>query len=501
MNIRRSSGILLHPSSLPGPHGIGDFGSEALRFVDLLSETGQSIWQLLPLGPTGYGDSPYSCFSAFAGNPLLISMEGLVEQGDLDPRDLKKGDCGSDHADFGFAFKWKWPLLKKGARHFAQHASPERRQAYRQFCDHQAYWLNDYALFQGLREQFGNKPWNLWPDDIRHRREEALRHWGEQLAETIDLQKYAQFIFHEQWFALKGYANKKGVRIMGDIPIFIAFDSVDVWANSHLFHLDDEGNPTLVAGVPPDYFSATGQRWGNPLYRWDLMAKDDYSWWKARFRWNLHLTDLVRIDHFRGFESCWAIPAEEETAINGQWVPVPGAELFECLGREFGELPVVAEDLGIITPEVEALRDRFGFPGMKILQFAFGSGANNPYLPHNYTQACVVYTGTHDNNTTLGWWKECTTSEKKSIKHYLGNSTCKMPWELIRLAQASVARLCVFPLQDLLELDGSGRMNRPGQGQGNWDWRCHTTDLDPGKHGHLTELTRDFGRWPATGLK
>lgn len=489
---------MLHPTSLPGPHGLGDFGAEARRFVDLLESIGQSVWQILPLGPTGYGDSPYSCFSAFAGNPLLISMEDLVEKGDLCPEDLNRSTHPCHRADFGFVFGWKWPLLAKAAARFAANASPHRRQAYAEFCAFQAFWLNDYGLFQGLRQQFGFQPWNLWPAEIRHRRQEALQQWGQTLAEVISLQKYAQFVFHEQWFALKEYANARGIRIMGDIPIFIAFDSVDVWANQHLFHLDEEGNPTLVAGVPPDYFSATGQRWGNPLYRWDRMAEQDYSWWKARFRWNLQLTDLVRIDHFRGFESCWAIPAQEQTAINGEWTPVPGNQLFEHLGREFGELPVVAEDLGIITPEVEALRDRFGFPGMKILQFAFGSGPDNPYLPHNYTPSCVVYTGTHDNNTTLGWWQELGTADKKAVNQYLGNASCKMPWDLIRLALASTARLSIFPLQDLLELDTSGRMNRPGLGQGNWDWRCETTDLDPEKHGHMAELTRYFNRWPPT---
>ncbi len=496
MKIPRASGILLHPSSLPGAHGIGSLGAEAFRFVDFLAESAQSIWQILPLGPTGYGNSPYSAFSAFAGNPLLTCLERLVEAGDLDAPDIAGIAMPEGECHFGFVYGFKWRLLHKAALRFNRDGGAERRNAFREFCAHQAYWLNDYALFQALRYRFDNLPWNRWPEDIRRREEPALRHWGEELAEAIYIQKYAQFTFFEQWFALKEYANSRGIRIFGDIPIFVSLDSADVWANPHLFHLDENLSPEIVAGVPPDYFSETGQRWGNPLYRWDRMQEQNFSWWLARFRWNLAQTDLVRIDHFRGFQACWAIPAEEETAIRGVWTPVPGAKFFEVLGRELGSIPVVAEDLGLITPEVEELRDRFAFPGMKVLQFAFGSGPENPYLPHNIPRRSVIYTGTHDNDTTLGWWKSLSPRERDEIRAYMGTSGRDMPWELIRLAMASVADLCIFPLQDILALDGSARMNKPGQPGANWAWRFLPQALGEEMKHRLNELSRIYGRAP-----
>jgi 4-alpha-glucanotransferase len=496
MSHQRQSGILLHPTSLPGPDGIGSLGAEAFAFIDFLAETGQSVWQIMPLGPTGYGDSPYSSFSAFAGNPLLVSLQRLVEEGDLDPADVAGTALPEGEAHFGFTFSHKTRLLHKGAERFFRQGREERRQAYGNFHAHQGYWLDDYALFRALRQQFDDQPWNRWPEDIRRRDEAALQFWREELHAPILLHKYAQFIFFEQWFALKEYANSRGIRIFGDIPIYVSFDSVDVWANPHLFYLDQAQNPTLVAGVPPDYFSETGQLWGNPMYRWERMAQQDFSWWLARFRWNLTQADMVRIDHFRGFEACWAVPAKEKTAINGSWVPVPGDELFRRLQKELGQAPIVAEDLGLITPEVEALRDRFAFPGMKVLQFAFGSGPDNPYLPFNIERNSVIYTGTHDNNTTLGWWKSLPTADKEAVRAYLGTSGRDMPWDLIRLAMASVANLCILPLQDVLALDGRARMNTPGQAGGNWQWRYLPQAPTPEIRKRLADMTRTYGRFP-----
>ncbi len=496
MKLRRSSGLLLHPTSLPGPFGIGSLGIEAYRFIDFLAGAGQSLWQVLPLGPTGYGDSPYSCFSAFAGNPLLICLERLVEEGDLEAEDLAGVTMPEGECNFGFVHGFKGRLLHKAAQRFFRDGSRERREAFDRFCSEQGYWVNDYALFQALRKHFGDDPWYRWPEPIRRREESALQFWGAELGEPIRCHRYAQFVFFEQWFALKAFANSRGVKIMGDIPIFVALDSADVWANPHLFHLDAAGEPTLVAGVPPDYFSATGQRWGNPLYRWETMAADGWSWWLNRFRWNLEQTDLVRIDHFRGFEACWAIPAAEKTAVNGSWTKVPGAELFQALAAALGDAPIVAEDLGVITPEVEALRDRFGFPGMKILQFAFGSGPGNPYLPHNLTSNCVVYTGTHDNNTTTGWWKGLKKAERAAVSSYLGSEGTDIARELLRLAMASVADLCVFPVQDVLGLDGAARMNTPGKPRGNWAWRLLPGALTGERQKSLRSLTEVYGRCP-----
>lgn len=495
MAIPRSSGVLLHPTSLPGRFGLGDLGGEAFAFVDFLAAAGQSWWQILPLGPTGYGHSPYSAYSAFAGNPLLISLERLVECGELEAADIGGIAMAEGVAHFGFVQGLKERLLRKAARTFAAEAPRPRRDAFDRFCLDQAFWLNDHAIFQALRRQFKDQSWSRWPEGIRRREQSALHHWGMELAEAIHVHKYAQFVFFEQWHILKDYTNRKGVGLIGDIPIFVAFDSADVWANPELFHLDETGQPTVVAGVPPDYFSKTGQRWGNPLYRWERMVEDDFAWWLTRFRANLALTDLVRIDHFRGFEACWTIPAEEPTAINGSWEPVPGTALFNRLRQELGEdLPLIAEDLGIITPEVEALRDGFGLPGMKILHFAFGGDADNPYLPHNLTRDCVVYTGTHDNDTSLGWWKSLAKAERDRVREYLGHGGREMPWDLIRLAQASVAQLCILPLQDLLGLGADARMNVPGLATGNWGWRYRPGDLKPEIAERIARLTAVYGR-------
>lgn len=495
MKLTRCNGILLHPTSLPGPHGIGSMGEEAYRFVDFLAETEQSVWQILPLNPTGYGDSPYNAFSAFAGNPLLIDLYELVQHGELSHADLELHAPDDPHrVDYGWATYHKEKLLRQAAANFQAHGSAQRRQAFEQFREQQGYWAWDYARYRALRDHFEGRSWNRWPDELRRRDPQALAQWDERLAGEIFWRLYAQFVFFAQWFALKDYANKRGIRIFGDLPIFVAYDSVDVWANQHLFHLDKDGESTLVAGVPPDYFSADGQRWGNPLYHWERMAAQGYSWWIARFRWNLAQTDIVRIDHFRGFEACWAIPAEEKTAVNGQWKAGPGAGLFEALGAALGKMPIVAEDLGLITPEVEQLRDRFGFPGMKVLHFAFEGGPDNPYLPHNIERNSVAYTGTHDNNTTLGWWHELKKDHKDAVREYLGHGLRHMPWDLIRAAMSSVADWCVIPLQDVLELDADGRMNRPGQGSGNWDWRFSSEQLTQSRIDALKNMTTLYGR-------
>jgi len=496
MNLKRSSGILLHPTSLPGSSGIGSLGIEAYRFVDFLASAGQSVWQILPLGPTGYGNSPYSAFSAFAGNPLLICLERLVEAGDLDLVDLEGIAMPEGEVNFDFARSCKWRLLHKAAGRFRQHREDGRRSAFEEFCRQQAGWLADYALFRELHNHFREVPWNKWPDQVRRREENALRTWAEEMEDALFVQKYAQFVFFEQWFALKQYANASGIKIFGDLPIFVAYDSADVWANPHLFHLDDGGRPTHVAGVPPDYFSATGQRWGNPLYNWEAVAADDYRWWLDRFHWNLTQADLVRIDHFRGFEACWTIPAEEPTAVKGHWEPVPGEDLFRALQEEMGDVPVVAEDLGLITPEVEQLRDRCGFPGMKILQFAFDSGPDNPYLPHNLHHHCLVYTGTHDNDTTLGWWQGLNAGQRKAVEDYLGTDRGRMPDALIRAALASVADLAIIPLQDILALDDRARMNRPGSAKNNWSWRFGPKGLTETAAASLRRLTEIYGRLP-----
>ncbi len=466
----RRSGILLHPSSLPGPQPIGTLGQEAYDFIDWLVTAGQSVWQILPLGPTGYSNCPYSCYSAFAGNPRLINLQKLVDAGDLQASKLPAAASVSSNVDFAAA-ETQLSLLRLASDHFSETASPARRQAYEQFCREQAYWLNDYCFFMSMRQLQQNRDWQQWPEEVRQRQQKALHKWGLELQTEISWHKYLQFIFFEQWFELKSYANQNGVEIFGDLPIFVAENSADVWANRHLFHLDEKEQPTLVAGVPPDYFSKTGQRWGNPLYDWEQMAEDGYSWWLARFRWNLQLFDMIRVDHFRGFSACWAIPADEKTAINGKWVDVPGKQLFNRLRSEFGELPIVAEDLGVITPEVEKLRDKFNLPGMKVLQFAFDSGPSNPYLPHNHRPNSVVYTGTHDNNTSLAWWRSLDSKGKQQVKDYLKRPCHDMPWTLIETAMASVAKLAIIPLQDLLALDGKSRMNQPGTANGNWQWR------------------------------
>ncbi len=501
MRFPRRSGILLHPTSLPSPFGIGDLGKEAYRFVDFLAAAGQSYWQILPLSPTGYGDSPYQGLSAFAGNPLLISPEKLLEGGHLLPEDLADAPTfPTERVDFGPVIRYKIDLLERAFARFQAQASHEARAAFARFCQEQAFWLDDFALFMALKETNRGRPWYEWERPLATRRPEALAHWRSALRERIESQKYRQWLFFTQWLAVKRYANERGVRIIGDIPLFVARDSADVWANPHLFHFDANLQPTVVSGVPPDYFSQTGQLWGHPLYRWDVMAEDGYAWWLSRFRTAFTLADVVRIDHFRGFYNYWEIPAGEETAVNGRWVLGPGAALFHAVTAALGEVGIIAEDLGDFDEEaragVEALEAEFGYPGMKVLQFAFGGDPDDPFLPHNFTRECVVYTGTHDNDTAVGWYQVTSTEQERDFaRRYLGRDGSDIAWDLIRLAWASVAHTAITTAQDLLSLGHEARMNTPSlSGPPNWCWRLLPGALTDAVAARLRELTFTYGR-------
>jgi 4-alpha-glucanotransferase len=503
MSFPRSSGILLHPTSLPSRFGIGDLGPEAYRWVDFLEDSGQGLWQVLPLGPTGYGDSPYQSFSAFAGNPLLISPEKLAEEGFLSEADLADTPPFPDHkVDYGPVITFKLSLLRRAFANFQAHASSTRRTEFADFCETHRTWLDDYALFMALKGVHGGANWGDWEGDIAMRQPEAMSRWSNILADEVRFHQFVQFQFFQQWLALKDYANVRHIQIIGDIPIFVAYDSADVWANPHLFYLDEAGRPTVVAGVPPDYFSPTGQLWGNPHYRWDVMAATGYAWWIEHFRTTLTLVDIVRVDHFRGFEACWEVPASEDTAINGRWVKGPDADLFVAVEQALGKLPIIAEDLGVITPEVVALREGFGFPGMKILQFAFTSDPKAmvpAFLPHNFERNCVVYTGTHDNNTTLGWFNDATPGEREAAQKYIGVYGLNIPWAFIRLAFASVADMAIIPLQDVLGLGAEARMNHPSKVGGWWSWRVSPGMLTDAIADRLRELATVYGRRVDTG--
>jgi 4-alpha-glucanotransferase len=500
------SGILLHPTSLPGPYGIGELGPEARTFVDFLADTGQSLWQVLPLGPTGYGDSPYQCFSAFAGNPLLISLERLAEEGLLSAGDLKKAPPFPKHeVEFGAVIDFKRPLLRSVCETFEKKASTRRREAFEAFCRKEAAWLPDFALFMALKESQAGACWPAWTRPLSTREPEALAKAAREQAREVRAQELAQFLFFDQWADLRSYVHERGLRIMGDLPIFVAHDSADVWAHPELFYLAADGTPAYVAGVPPDYFSATGQLWGNPLYRWDVLARSGYAWWIERFRSTLSRVDSVRLDHFRGFEAYWEVPGRETTAVNGRWVKGPGASLFEALEAACGKLPVVAENLGVITPEVEALRERFGWPGMAILEFAFGSDDSaDTFKPHNYPRDLVVYTGTHDNDTIVGWWTagvgdstrkpEEVERERTFCMKYLGTDGKEIHWTFIRTVLMSVADTTIFPLQDVLGLGSEARMNLPGRPAGNWRWRYAPGQITDGIRERLREMTKIYGR-------
>jgi 4-alpha-glucanotransferase len=508
VSFRRSSGILLHPTSLPGSFGIGDLGDEAFRFVDFLKRSGQSLWQVLPLGPTGYGDSPYQCFSAFAGNTLLISPTRLVEDGLLGREDVERAPAfPSEHVAYGDVIDFKNALLSLAFERFKQTARKSLREYFEHFSQQASAWLDEYALYRALKDAQGGKAWNEWEPVLARRDVAALASARQHLREQIDAHKFYQFLFFRQWAALKAHCHESGVKLVGDIPIFVARDSADVWMNPDQFKLDEAGNPLVVAGVPPDYFSATGQLWGNPIYNWERMLADGFRWWIERVRATLEIYDIVRIDHFRGFAASWEIPGGDKTAERGAWVNVPGRELFTAIKGALGDLPIIAEDLGVITPDVEALRDDFGLPGMRILQFAFGGDTLNNDLPHNYIKNCVVYTGTHDNDTTVGWFTsaagEGSTRDEQQIERerrfcldYLKSDGSEIHWDFIRAVLASVADTAIIPLQDLLGLGTQARMNLPNSTRGNWSWRYAPAALTDEVSERLKRLTGIYGREP-----
>jgi len=492
--MERSSGILLHISSLPNKHGIGTMGPEAFDFVDFLQETKQQLWQILPLGPTGYGNSPYQSFSVFAGNILLVSLEKLVEEELIGEEDLlEMPELPVGKVEYDMVLKGKTSLLRKAHAAFIEQFD-RWKDPYQAFLREHAWWLDDYFLFQAIRNEDENLCWNQWKDKLKHRDRQALDAAILKHREEIDFQRFIQFIFFNQWFQMKSYANDRGIRIMGDMPLYISMDSSDVWANPDLFMLDAGGQMEFSGGVPPDLFSDDGQLWGCPVYNWDRVAERNYDWWMARVYFNLHLFDLVRIDHFRGLESFWSIPSGEKTAVNGEWIPARGAELLNLLKQQIGELPLIAEDLGVITPEVEKLRGDFGLPGMKVLQFAFDTDETNIYLPHNYSPNFAVYTGTHDNDTTIGWLKKSSKKERKNMRKYFDSGWRHMHLSLIEAAWASVAKIAIIPMQDLLELDDRGRMNTPGTIGGNWEWRFDWHMLRGRQKKFLKKLTQKYNR-------
>lgn len=478
MELNRSAGILLHPTSLPGPYGIGDLGDGAYGWVDFLYSTNCSLWQILPLGPTGFGDSPYQCFSAMAGNPYLISPDILLKDGLLHSDDLVNLPEFLDHeVDFGKAIPFKLGILDRSFHQFQHSAPKEIKIEFEEFFSDQEEWLDDYALFMAIKEANGGVQWTKWESGLRNRVPSALKTAREKLNIAIQRQVYRQFLFFKQWKELKGYANGKGITIIGDAPIFVSHDSVDVWVNRDLFFLDESGEPAYVAGVPPDYFSPTGQLWGNPLYNWDNHKRTGYKWWVARLKNVLSLVDIIRLDHFRGFAGYWEIPGNAKTAEKGRWVKAPGINFFKSIQQELGGLPIIAEDLGVITPDVEYIRDHFDLPGMKILQFAFEGKPSDPFLPHNYRWNCVVYTGTHDNDTAAGWFERVDESAKKFCCNYLNCDGSEIAMDMVRACWGSVAVFSIAPMQDFLGLGNEARMNYPGNPSGNWRWRI-TTDLE-----------------------
>ncbi|MBS1792573.1 MAG: 4-alpha-glucanotransferase [Acidobacteria bacterium] len=506
MKFSRAAGVLLHPTSLPSNYGIGDFGDEAYEFVDFLVSAKQTYWQVLPLGQTGFGDSPYQCFSAFAGNIYLISPAKLVADGFLSADDLADPPVFPEgKVDFSAMIDYKLPLLRRAFENFRQTEDEELAELFRLFCQFNAFWLEDYALFRAIKLSQDQKSWQEWDEPLKLRDPDALRRASRELDEEIFAQKFYQFVFFKQWDALKTYANEQGLLIVGDVPIFVALDSSDVWCSPSQFKLNEDGSPRKVAGVPPDYFSKTGQLWGNPIYNWENMRRDGYGWWISRVRFTLKLVDIVRVDHFRGFAASWEVPGGDETAENGEWVDVPGMELFRTLRLALGELPFWAEDLGVITPDVVELRDSFGFPGMRILQFGFGGDTKNIDLPHNYIKNCVAFTGTHDNDTTVGWFNsvagkgsgrdaEQIAKERDFCLKYLNTDGAEIHWDFVRGVWASVADTAIAPMQDLLGLGNPARMNLPATTSGNWSWQCKTGDFSEEIAERLRELTEIYGR-------
>lgn len=498
MTFERSSGVLLHPTSLPGRYGIGSFNQAAYEWVDFLAETRQTLWQVLPLGPTGFGDSPYQSFSTFAGNPYLISLEELVQDGLLDQSVLDKApEFPRNRVNFGIIYNWKLPVLRLVADNFEQRVTPALWNEFDTFCADQAAWLDDYALFMALKDAHDGASWITWGMDLRARKKRALNAAAREHAAAIMGHKINQWLFFRQWWRLKSYANEKGIRIIGDIPIYVAMDSADTWANPKNFYLDDQFQPTVVAGVPPDYFAATGQLWGNPIYNWKYLKRTGYQWWIERIQAVLKLYDIVRIDHFRGFADYWEVPAGEPTAINGRWVDGPGADFFHEVKAALGELPIIAEDLGILSPSVVVLRNQFDLPGMKILQFGFSTDASDKFLPHNFKENFVVYTGTHDNDTSWGWYQiSSSEAEQDYFRRYLRTDGRDVPWSLINAAWRSVAVMAVAPLQDILGLGTDARMNLPGRADGNWQWRYVPEQINGHVTERLLEVTTIYGRDP-----
>jgi len=508
MLFQRESGLLLHPTSLPGPYGIGEIGASALHWLDELRAMEQRIWQVLPLGPTGFGDSPYQSFSSFAAAPLLLSLDSLVERGLLERSATMSASFAEGNIDFGSVIAARLPLLRRAAREFVRGAQGADGAAFEKFRRRQSGWLGDWALFDALKQVHEARPWTEWPADLRARDPAAVARAREELAEPIAEAEALQFLVDAQWSAVRGHARALGVTIVGDIPIFVAHDSADVWQHRELFEVDANGQPESVAGVPPDYFSRTGQRWGNPLFRWSAHAAEDYSWWRARVRRALELVDVVRIDHFRGFAAYWEIPASEPTAIKGRWVPGPGADLFELLRRDLGVLPIIAEDLGLITPDVAALRDDLALPGMRVFQFAFGGDVDNPHLPDHYVENCVAYSGTHDNDTLAGWLAGETTAstrttvavrrERARFLRYIRRKKRRLPadlrWACLEILLSSRAGGVVLPLQDVLGVGSEARMNTPGRADGNWRWRFRGEELTPSIKSKLARRTLAAGR-------
>ena len=490
----RGSGLLLHPTSLPGRFGIGDLGPAAYTWVDTLVRAGQKWWQVLPLGPTGYGDSPYQCFSAFAGNPYLVSPESLVQDGLIAATDLANLHFPEDRVDFGPVIEFKVWLLQRAWERFKAGAAAALKPEFEAFRDEAASWLDDFALFMAVKDAHGGASWLGWEPALVQRQPEALAKASHELADGVRQHQFRQFLFFKAWQALKAHANTQGVRLIGDIPIFVSSDSSDVWAHPEFFQLDAARQPVAVAGVPPDYFSKTGQLWGNPLYDWEALKANGYDWWVERFKATLSQVDLVRLDHFRGFEAYWRIAAGMPTAEIGAWTPGPGADFLTNLREILGGLPLIAEDLGVITPGVEALRDGFNLPGMKILQFAFGGATEDRFLPHSYEHNCVVYTGTHDNDTTRGWYEAATEPERDLFRRYAARDGTDVAWDLIRLAWSSVADLAVAPLQDVLSLGSEARMNLPGRAAGNWAWRFRAGVVTPALVARLVEMTELYTR-------
>jgi 4-alpha-glucanotransferase len=498
MRFVRSAGILLHPTSLPGPYGSGDLGSSAYHFVDWLRTAGQSLWQMLPIGPAGMANSPYMASSAFAGNPLLIDLDELVEKGWLElpaaekiPPALKSP---AGRIDYPSVTRFRTEQIRKAAKKFLNGSKDEERNDFESFCSREKYWLDDFALFQSLNRHYDGEEWTGWEEKLARRDPSVLRAASKEFAADILYHKFVQWCFDRQWNKLKSYAHARGVRLIGDIPFFVAGHSADVWSHPEYFSLDEKGEPSLVAGVPPDYFSATGQRWGNPLYRWDVLKENKYQWWAERLQKTFELFDIVRIDHFRGFESYWEIPAKEETAVRGAWRKGPGEDFFRAIQKKIGKLPIIAEDLGIINDEVRALRDALDFPGMKILHFAFAAGPEHEYLPHRYDSNSVVYTGTHDNDTTRGWYAKASEHEKDFVRRYCQTNGSEIHWDLIRLAIESPADIAMIPFQDILGLGSEARMNIPGTIGGNWEWRFSWDQVGSYPSDRMYELSALYGR-------